>query len=60
MCYPTDSRTGNFIPNFAMWYVLELEEYLERTGDRELVDNAKAKLYGLVSCKCIYWILFAS
>jgi len=48
MCYPSDSRTGNFIPNWAMWYVLELEEYLERTGDRELVDGAKEKLYGLV------------
>ena len=48
MCYPSDSRTGNFIPNWAMWYVLELEEYLERTSDRELVDSAKDRLYGLV------------
>lgn len=48
MCYPSDSRTGNFIPNWAMWFVLELEEYLERTGDRVFADSAKAKLYGLV------------
>ncbi len=48
MCYPSDSRTGNFIPNWAMWYVLELKEYFERTGDRELIDMAKDRLYGLV------------
>ena len=48
MCYPADSRTGNFIPNWAMWYVLELEEYLDRTSDRELIDMAKDKLYSLV------------
>ena len=25
MCYPADFGTGNFIPNWAMWLVLELE-----------------------------------
>ena len=29
MCYPADHYNGNFIPNWAMWLVLELEEYLE-------------------------------
>jgi alpha-L-rhamnosidase len=31
-----------------MWFVLELEEYLFRSGDRELVDNAKQRVYELV------------
>ncbi|MEE1042723.1 MAG: hypothetical protein UH854_02045, partial [Clostridia bacterium] len=48
MCYPSDFRTGVFIPNWAMWYVLELDEYYERTGDKELVNKAKDKLYNLV------------
>lgn len=48
MCYPGDHRNGNFIPNWAMWYVLELEEYLGRTGDRALVDTAKKKVYALL------------
>ncbi len=30
MCYPSDA-TGNFIPQWGMWYVLELEEALERS-----------------------------
>ena len=28
MCYPADHYDGNFIPNWAMWFVLELEEYI--------------------------------
>ncbi len=47
MCYPADHINNNFIPNWAMWYVLELEEYLERSGDRELIDNAKDRILTL-------------
>ena len=48
MCYPADHNDGTFIPTWAMWYVVELGEYLERTGDRELVDFAKKKMYALL------------
>lgn len=48
MCYPSDHRNENYIPNWAMWFVLELEEYLHRTGDRALVDQAKERVYALV------------
>jgi alpha-L-rhamnosidase len=36
MCYPADHHDGVFIPNWALWFVVELEEYLDRSGDREL------------------------
>lgn len=49
MCYPGDHLNGNFIPNWAMWYILELEEYLARTGDRALIDSAKEKVYALLA-----------
>ncbi len=49
MCYPADHYDGVFIPNWAMWFVVELDEYLERSGDRELVDRAKGKVYGLLA-----------
>ncbi len=49
MCYPADHPDGKFIPNWAMWYALELREYLARTGDRLLVDEAKEKMYSLLS-----------
>mgnify|MGYP003306726114 CR=1 FL=1 len=43
MCYPSDHPSGNYIPNWAMWYGVELREYLYRTGDRKFIDNAKDK-----------------
>lgn len=48
MCYPSDHYDGVFIPNWAMWYVVELGEYLERTNDRELIELAKSKVYALL------------
>ena len=48
MCYPSDHWNHNYIPNWAMWFVVELEEYLYRSGDRELVDRAKKRVYDLI------------
>jgi len=48
MCYPSDHWNHNYIPNWAMFFVLQLEEYLHRSGDRELVDKAKDRVYALV------------
>lgn len=48
MCYPADHRNHNYIPNWAMWFVLELEEYLERTGDRTTIERARTRVYDLV------------
>ena len=30
MCYPADHPDGTYIPNWAMWLILELKEYLEK------------------------------
>ena len=48
MCYPSDHYDGTYIPNWAMWYVIELEEYLKRTGDTELTALAKKRVYELL------------
>lgn len=48
MCYPADHNDGVFIPNWAMWFVVELQEYLTRSGDRELVDALKPKVFALL------------
>ncbi len=48
MCYPSEHSDGTFIPSWAMFYVVELREYLDRTGDRELVEKAKDRVYGLI------------
>lgn len=47
MCYPADHYDGVFIPNWAIWFVLELEEYQARSGDRELVSALQPRLQAL-------------
>lgn len=47
MCYPADHDDGVFIPNWALWFVLQLEEYAARTGDEAFVAKLKAKVYAL-------------
>ncbi len=48
MCYPSDHNDGVYIPNWTMWYILELRNYVKRTGDRAMVDASKEKIYGLI------------
>ena len=48
MCYPADHNDGVFIPNWAMWFVLQLEEYLDRSGDRQLVNALRPRVLKLV------------
>jgi alpha-L-rhamnosidase len=48
MCYPADHYNGNFIPNWAMWFVIQLKEYLERSNDHELVGGLRERVLGLI------------
>jgi len=48
MCYPADHTNGNFIPNWAMWFVVQLEEYLARSGDREMVEALRPRVLALL------------
>lgn len=48
MCYPADHYDGVFIPNWAMWFVLELEEYLTRSSDTDLITRAKKRVFDLL------------
>ena len=47
MAFPSQTD-GGYIANWAMWFVYELKEYLDRTGDRVLVERAKEKVYNLL------------
>ena len=48
MCYPADHLTGRFIPNWAMWLVLEMEEFKKRGGDASFVEKVRPRLTGIV------------
>jgi alpha-L-rhamnosidase len=47
MCYPADHNDGVYIPNWALWFVIELEEYQTRSGDREMVAALRPRLEAL-------------
>lgn len=49
MCYPADHNDGVFIPNWAMWFVIQLDEYLQRSGDRATVDALKPRVLALTN-----------
>ncbi|MEI7823047.1 MAG: hypothetical protein WCK55_19215 [Verrucomicrobiota bacterium] len=48
MCYPADHNDGIFIPTWAMWFVVQLEEYLVRSGDRDTVKALEPRLMKLL------------
>ncbi|MBQ0102371.1 MAG: hypothetical protein KBT31_06215, partial [Firmicutes bacterium] len=47
MNYPNDHCNGKFIPNWAMFLYLELEQYVEATGDTALAVQFRDKAMGL-------------
>lgn len=49
MCYPSDVLFGEFIPQWSLWLILELEKYFERTNDRELICRFESKIKGLLN-----------
>ena len=49
MCYPADPQNADsFIPNWAMWFFIELSEYFKRTGDRAFVEAFREKAVGVL------------
>lgn len=48
MCYPSDHYDGVFIPNWGMWFIIQLEEYYQRSGDRKMVDALKSRVMALL------------
>ena len=47
MCYPADHYNGQFIPNWALWFVLQLQEYLARSGNRKMLQALRPKVVRL-------------
>ncbi|WP_308637484.1 alpha-L-rhamnosidase-related protein [Paenibacillus silvisoli] len=48
MCYPADHYGGTFIPNWALWFILQLEEYRYRGGDETLIAALEPKVDALL------------
>ena len=48
MCYPSDHNDGVYIPNWALWFVVELDEFAARAGDRQIVDGLRPRVLKLL------------
>jgi alpha-L-rhamnosidase len=48
MCYSADHVDGRYIPNWALWGVLELEEYVGRSGDRAMAEALRPRVCTLL------------
>jgi alpha-L-rhamnosidase len=51
MCYPADVTldSAHWIPNFCLWSVIELADYLKRSGDRALADRFRSRAEGILA-----------
>ncbi len=47
MCYPADHYNKCFIPNWAMFFVLQLDEYYLRSGDKAMVEALRTRVIKL-------------
>jgi len=45
--YPADQYDGMFVAQWPLWLVLQLEHYLERSGDQEMVAGLRARVLKL-------------
>ena len=52
MCYPSDEETetpgGKFIPQWTMWYILEVAEYILQRGHLDKKELFKKSIYDLL------------
>jgi alpha-L-rhamnosidase len=48
MCYPADHYDGNFIPQWSMWFILQVDDYAQRGGDEVLITLLKKRIEDLL------------
>jgi len=48
MCYPSDHPNLSFIPNWAMWFIIEVDDFVSRTGDREFANGLMPRVDGIM------------
>lgn len=52
MCYPSDEETetpgGKFIPQWTMWYILEVAEYILQRGHQDQKELFRKSIYDLL------------
>ncbi len=53
-CFPSEHLNRLYIPNWAMWFILEIDSYYKMTNDGEMVKKAKKKVYDIIDFFSVY------
>ena len=48
MCYPADHTDHIFIPNWAMWFIIHIDDYAKRGGNKQLIKDLRPRVEGLM------------
>lgn len=61
MCYPSDmfihpadKDVSRFIPQWTMWYIIEVAEYILKRGHEDMTEAFKESVYNLLDFYCQY------
>ncbi|MGI6520414.1 MAG: hypothetical protein ACOX2D_04690 [Fermentimonas sp.] len=49
MCYPADHNDGVFIPNWSLWFIVQLDNYACNGGNPQLVAQLKTRVTNLLA-----------
>lgn len=49
MCYPSEATDGVFIPNWSLFYIIEIYQYFLRTRDDEILKLSTPKILGILN-----------
>jgi alpha-L-rhamnosidase len=48
MCYPADFYNGQFIPNYALWFIIQVNDYAAKGGDPALIARLEKRVEGVL------------
>lgn len=48
MCYPADHNDGVFIPNWSLWFILQIHDFAQRNNDTALIKQLKPRVEKLL------------
>ncbi len=48
MCYPADHNDGIFIPNWSLWFILQVDDYARNGGDAQLIERLQPRIEKLL------------
>ncbi len=49
MCYPGDHPNGNFIPNWSLWFIIQVRDYAQKGGDPQVISQLQPRIEKLLN-----------